>query len=178
MSALGLRALAVSRDLLERRVREAPGSANDAQVLAMLSGCRRGGSAVAGILDASGDPLGLKSDEIAWCAATVSYCLACAEPGEDRDAVPHGYRASVAEIVTDAKARGFWRGPSERPELGWLAVWTRAGQDPLRGGLGHVGRVSWVGDSTYSTVEGNHNDQVAEVAHTLVEADLRGWVVT
>lgn len=172
---LRLRALAAAREHLARRIREAPGKAIDPQVSAYLGSCRRGGTSAAGILDLTGSPLGLLDDATAWCAAFASWCLAVSGPtlGE---VVPHGYRISVAELVQDAKARSCWRGPTERPELGWLAIWTRAGGDPLRGGTGHVGRVSRLEVETYRTIEGNHGDAVAEVAHRYDEPSLRGWV--
>lgn len=178
MTDLGLRALASARLLLDRKPREIPGLQHDPQILAILGSCRRGGSFVAGILDLSGNPLDLKADEWAWCAATASWCLATAEPVLDPAGVPHGYRAAVHELVTDAKARDKWRGPAERPELGWLAVWRRNGKDPLRGQEGHVGRVSRIGSDTFATIEGNVGNTVDEVLHTYVETDLRGWVVT
>lgn len=178
MTDLGLRALEAARILLERKPREIPGPQHDPQILAILSGCRRGGTPVAGILDVTGEPLGLHADEDAWCAATASWELACAEPGKAIEAVPHGYRGAVHELVSDAKARGKWHGPSTRPELGWLAVWTRGGQDPVRGGKGHTGRVSRVGSDTFATIEGNVGNTMDEVLHTYVEADLRGWVET
>ena len=177
---LGLRALDVARDLLARRLREVPGPRHDPQISAMLGPCRRGGSPRAGICDLTGSPVGLVSDETAWCAAMASYCLAVALGGDLAEiaATPHGYRISVRELVEGAKATGSWRGPTERPELGWLAIWTRGGADPLRGGQGHVGRVSRVGAADYSTIEGNHGNAVAEVTHSLSEPELRGWVAT
>lgn len=175
---LGLRALAAAREHLAAGIRETPGPGSTPQVSAYLQPCRRGGSPVAGILDLTGAPLGLRDDSTAWCAAFASWCTAVASPGLDPDEVAHGYRAAVAELVTDAKARGRWRGPTERPELGWLAIWTRAGGDPVRGGTGHVGRVSWIGDATYQCVEGNTSDRVAEVTHTFADDSLRGWIAT
>jgi hypothetical protein len=182
-SRLGLRALGVAREQLAFRVRETPGPGSTPQVSAYLQPCRRGGSPVAGILDLTGSPLGLSDDATAWCAAFASWCTATACPGLDPEEVAHGYRASVAELVADAKARGAWRGPAERPELGWLAIWTRAGGDPVRGGTGHVGRVSFLfvdedGVEGFRCIEGNHNDEVAEVAHRFDDPTLRGWIAT
>ncbi len=178
LSRLGLRALETAREHLAAGIRETPGPGSTPQVSAYLQPCRRGGSPVAGILDLTGAPLGLRDDSTAWCAAFASWCTAVASPGLDPDEVAHGYRAAVAELVTDAKARGRWRGPADRPELGWLAIWTRAGGDPVRGGTGHVGRVSWIGDATYQCVEGNTSDRVAEVTHTFADDSLRGWIAT
>jgi hypothetical protein len=175
---LGLRALEVAREQLDAQVRETPGPGSTPQVSAFLQPCRRGGTPVAGILDLTGTPLGLRDDATAWCAAFASWCTAVSDPGLDPSQVAHGYRAAVAELVQDAKARGAWRGPTERPELGWLAVWTRAGGDPVRGGTGHVGRVSWVGGATFQCIEGNTSDRVAEVTHTLADDTLRGWIAT
>lgn len=173
---LGLRALEAAREHLALGIRETPGPASTPQVSAYLEPCRRGGSPVAGILDPSGDPLGLRDDSVAWCAAFASWCVAVSDPGLDPEEVAHGYRAAVAELVADAKARGKWRGPTERPEFGWLAIWTRAGGDPVRGGTGHVGRVSWIGGATFQCIEGNTSDRVAEVTHTFADDTLRGWI--
>jgi len=179
MSSLGQRSLDVARDHLARRVREVPGRGIDPQVSAYLVSCRRGGTAGAGILDLTGVALGLRDDDTAWCAAFASHCMAvsmlCADT-DDVERAPHGFRAAVHEIVSDSKARGFWRGPTDRPELGWLAIWTRGAGDPLRGGTGHVGRVSWIGGSTYATIDGNVNNSVVEVMHSMADLELRGWV--
>jgi hypothetical protein len=80
---LGPRIADAARDLLAQGVREVPGPGDDAVVSAMLYPCRRGGSAVAGILDATGTRLGLVADSYAWCAATRSYVLWRAIDGTD-----------------------------------------------------------------------------------------------
>jgi hypothetical protein len=177
LTSLGERSLAIAREYLARGVTEAE---DGDQVLAILYACRRGGGATAGILDASGIRMQLTLDD-AWCAAFASFCLALAIDGTDpadRAACPHGYRCSVRELVEDAKRLRTWRGPTERPELGWLAIWPRGGQNPLRGGTGHVGRVSWIGDATFEAIEGNTTDRVGQVMHTFADDRLLGWIVT
>ncbi len=176
---LGLRALDVARELLEQGVRELPGPGSEPLVSAMLHPARRGGSAVAGILDATGALLRLTDDATAWCAAMASYCLALAidrlDPA-DAAACPHGYRLSVAELVADARARGTWRPrDGHEPRPGDLAIWTRAGGDPRRGGTGHVARVE-VADRTLVTIGGNEGDAVRRTEHRRDDPALVGWI--
>jgi hypothetical protein len=177
--SLGLRALDVAREHLERGVREVPGPGTDPQVLAYHYPARRGGSPVAGILDATGARLGLADDGLAWCASFASFCLSLAIDGTadaDRLACPHGYRCSVAELYADAKARGSLRPPSWRPRPGDLALWRRAGGDPSRGGTGHVARVLSVSETGFRCIDGNSQDAVVETAHTWGEPSLVGWI--
>jgi len=178
---LGLRALDVAREHLG--VRERPGPANEPQVLAYHYAARRGGSPVAGILDATGTRLGLDADAYAWCASFASYCLALAIDGTDdadRAACPHGYRVSVAELVADAKPRGAWRDVSGGHVLepGDLAIWMRAGGDPRRGGTGHVSRVELYDrvSGTITTIGGNEGDEVRRSTHRDSDPNLVGWI--
>jgi len=178
---LGLRALDVAREHLG--VRERPGPANEPQVLAYHYAARRGGSPVAGILDATGTRLGLNADAYAWCASFASYCLALAIDGTDdadRAACPHGYRCSVAELVADARARGTWWDDSGGyvPEPGDLAIWMRAGGDPRRGGTGHVSRVELYDrvSGTITTIGGNEGDEVRRSTHRDNDPNLVGWI--
>ena len=179
--SLGLRALDVAREHIG--VRELPGPANAPQVVAYHYAARRGGSPVAGILDATGTRLGLDADSYAWCASFASYCLALAIDGTedaDRAACPHGYRCSVAELVADARARGTWLSDDgdTLPAPGDLAIWTRAGGDPRRGGTGHVSRVESYDqrDGTIVTIGGNEGDEVRRATHRLDEESLVGWI--
>lgn len=176
---LGERALDVAREMLLQGIREVPGPGSSAQVSAFLYPARRGGTPVAGILDATGARLGLVDDATAWCAAFASYCLALAIDGtdeRDRAACPHGYRVAVAELVQDARARGTWRPSGYRPAPGDLAIWRRAGGDPTRGGTGHVARVLSADALGFRCIGGNEQDAVRESAHTWGEPSLVGWV--
>ena len=114
----------------------------------------------------NGKPLGLTAGE--WCAAFFCWC--------DREAggaiIP---RAAVAEVWHDAVNAGLAREGTVTPKPGWGAIFARAGEDPRTGGHGHIGRVETVhADGTYSCIEGNHGDAVAEVNHKPGEAI--GWV--
>lgn len=173
--SLGLRALDVARELLAQGVRERPGPASEPIVSAMLYPARRGGTPVAGILDATGTRLGLTADATAWCAAMASYCLAMAiERGAEPS--PHGYRLAVAELVADARALGTWRERGYRPQPGDLAIWTRAGGDPRRGGTGHVARVEGYDplSDRIITIGGNEADSVRRQVHEAREPI--GWI--
>lgn len=183
---LGLRALDVAREHLG--VRELPGPANAPQVVAYHYAARRGGSPVAGILDATGTRLGLDADAFAWCASFASYCLALAIDGTDdadRAACPHGYRVSVAELVADARALGTWREGVDmrRVQVGDLAIWRRAGGDPRAGGTGHVARVSRLPERLFRAdyggflaIGGNEADAVRETPHQWDGPDLVGVI--
>lgn len=182
---LGERIADVAREYLARSVRELPGAANDPQIASMLYPCRRGGTAVAGILDASGDRVAMLADSTAWCAAFRSFVLFLAGSwtcDEDRAACPHGYRISVREIVEDARHLGTLR-PADGtylPRVGDAAIWTRAGGDPLRGGTGHVATVIAVqvdGDRIrFTTIGGNEADAVRESEHVIGEPGLVAFV--
>lgn len=182
---LGERALDVAKGLLASPPREIAGTAADPRISAMLYPARRGGSAVAGIADASGALLGLSSDETAWCAAFGSFCLALALQRDDdleMDRVPHGYRLACWELVDDARKRGTWKDvasiPRYVPKVGDLVLWRRDGGDPrVKGQTGHVGRIAEIlDDQHFTSIEGNHGNTVAAVGHRFDEADLVGFV--
>jgi hypothetical protein len=109
-----------------------------------------------------------------WCAAFVSWCAK--QAAREGEAIPHAYRASVAELWKDAVASSAARPPSYRPRAGDLAIYKRSGVDPTKGGIGHVGRVAVApdADGKYETIEGNHGGAVARVQHTF--GDTVGWV--
>src|SRR6185369_1125601 len=154
---LGERALALARGYLAKGIREVPpGSNTSPDIKAFLAPCERGGKL-----------LGLTAAE--WCAATACAAMENALlPGE---VGPHGYRAAVAELCVDARGTGCLRPPSYRPRLGDLAIFGRSGENPLTGGKGHVGRVTVEVDASghYKSIDGNHNDAVAEVARVVGE---------
>jgi len=110
-------------------------------------------------------PLGLRG--VPWCAAFASWC--------DRQAGGSmHYVASVAMLWSDAKRLGNARPANEDPEIGWLAIFARAGQDPRIGGEGHTGRVISFGPRTVSTIDGNHNNEVMVV--TRDRSEVLGWI--
>lgn len=161
--SLGERATAVALQELQKGVREVPdGSNTGPDIRKYLAGCERGGRR-----------LGLSSGN--WCAAFACYCAFQAADAED--SVPHRWRAAVAEIWADALAVGAAHlADTYVPRVGDLAIYKRSGGDPTRGGIGHVGRVVRPpgADGSYETVEGNHENRVAQVKHTL--GDAVGWV--
>jgi len=76
-------------------------------------------------------------------------------------------------------------GPRANPRIveylagrGDLPIWRRAGGDPRHGGPGHVGRLEVEADAAgaVTSVEGNHDNQVARVKHSTHEPDLVGWI--
>jgi len=95
----------------------------------------------------------------------------------------HGWRASVFEVTQDAKSRGRWHSAGDvragryRPKVGDLLVSARAGQEPERGGAGHVERASrWGEDGTLWTVGGNENDTWVEAPFDIGGPTFRGVV--
>jgi len=149
---------ALERALGELGQREVAGPRANPRISEYLAGCVRHGA-----------PLGLVSDEIAWCAAFAGWC----EQGQG-----HAWRAAVAELVADAVAAGTWREVGYQAKCGDLPIWKRAGGDPRHGGPGHVGRleVEADADTVFTSIEGNHDNQVARVKHSTHEPDLVGWI--
>jgi hypothetical protein len=86
-----------------------------------------------------------------WCAAFVAYCVG--QAGRNMYAPNYGdgvrYPASVASWVDWARAAGRW---SRTPRRGRLFAIARAG-------LSHLGFVTEAHpDATFSTIEGNSNE--------------------
>lgn len=166
--SLGERALVVMRRT--RGEREEGGENRGAVVRWALAGATRlvGGREVSlGVLE--GD----------WCAGAVGASeLEAALPGEK---LPP-WRGAVWELARDAQEAGTWRevGAYE-PQPGDLAVFGRAGEDPRRGGRGHVGRVSRAPDvaGRFATIDGNVNDAISEVEREVRSETqpVLGWIV-
>lgn len=159
----GAAALAVALQELAAGAREEPSWSNTGpRIRQYLAGCVRD-------VDKDGDldKLGLPAGE--WCAAFVGWC--------DHEAgAPRTWRAAVWEICADARAAGMLRGLDYQPRPGDLAIFGRSGQNPLRGGLGHVARVERFDGATYTTVDGNHGNRVARVERSLPDPALVGWI--
>ncbi|NUP06719.1 MAG: CHAP domain-containing protein [Polyangiaceae bacterium] len=171
--SLGERALAIA--LKELGVAETPGPKHTQRILDFLKVCigrpERGAAA-------AGKPLGLASDEIAWCAAFQSWCML--QAANEGDVLPHEPRAAVWEIVADARERGTFRDVSTgyRPNVGDLGIYKRAGGDPrIKGQNGHVDRVETIGAEAYTAIGGNENNQVRREAQRYDASDIAGWIV-
>jgi hypothetical protein len=178
--SLGLRALEIARQQLLLNVREVAGPKANAQISAYLDLCRRTGGPRAGMpasdADVGLDLFGPKtSDEIAWCAAGASWC--CRQVA-GVDEAPHGYRAAVHELVSDARKLGTWRALASGyvAQPGDLAISARAGGDPTKGGTGHVERVESVGPHEVVTIGGNENNTWLRGPLSLIDPNLRGWI--
>lgn len=165
-SSLGLRALELSLVELAADVREEPSGSNDGpRIRVYRAGAMR-----------KGRPL--RAGPGPWCAYAASWAAWTAEqdsppPGSP---VPHGWRASVAELIDDARAEGAWHdaGDGYQPAPGDLACFGRAGGDPRRGGAGHVGRVESVTPETVTTIDANVGDRWARVTRPM--ASVLGWI--
>lgn len=160
--SLGERALDVMRRKLGER--EAGGENRGAVVRWALGGALRR-------VDGREVPLGVL--EADWCAGSCGASEHdAALPGE---ALPT-WRGAVWELVRDAIEAGTWREVgSYAPQSGDLAVFGRAGEDPRRGGRGHVGRVRLAQGRRVTTIDGNVNDAVSEAERDV--GDVLGWIV-
>lgn len=162
-------ALARARAALEVGVAEIAGPQSHPLIREALAGCMRGGA-----------PVGLTSDETDWCAAFASWsALGAAHDGTPGGAgAPHGWRISVRELVEDARASGAWRDISTgyTPAVGDLAILARAGEDPRRGGRGHVARVESVSADGYMTIGGNESNRVKRTERLRADPALVGWI--
>lgn len=162
-------ALARVKACLELGVAEIAGPKSNPIIRDMLAGCVRGGSLV-----------GLTSDETEWCAACASWsALAPAKDGLGAGAgAPHAWRIAVHELVEDARESGAFRDASTgyTPAVGDLAIWARAGEDPRRGGRGHVARVESVDADGFVTIGGNESNAVRRTRHLRAEPALVGFI--
>ncbi len=161
---IGERALALA--VAELGVHEDPRSSNTGpRVREYLAGCER-----------NSKPLGLTSG--AWCAAFASWCGWMSVT--TFEVPPHLWRASVAELVEDARTSGAWSQsagswPHCRP--GDLAVFSRGYGNPLLGGQGHVGRVESLILNGFTSIEGNSGDRVARVHRLFSDHELLGFIM-
>lgn len=166
---LGERALAIA--IGELGVSEEPiGSNTGVKVREYLLGCVRGGK-----------PLRLAVAP--WCAAFVGWQDAIArlraQSASDYSEPPCRWRAAVAELVADAREAGAWQPVGDYvPAPGDLAVFRRNGQDPTKGGEGHVARVETSPDvhGFYTTIGGNEDHRVARTKRTVKDPELLGWI--
>ena len=153
----------LARALAEVGVHETPGPASTARIDEYLATAIRGDV-----------PLKLRGDsEFSWCAAFASWC-----------GLPDGMtpRASVAELIADARALGLWRSGDmwHDPKPGDLACYARAGGDPRRGGLGHVNRcIEQVGGGKFRAVGGNETHPSGGAVNVSVRplTEPIGWIV-
>lgn len=107
----------------------------------------------------------------AWCAHFVSTSL------EKTGGSPFGHQASVAGILAWGKQnKGHFISSSDakanpgRLKVGDVVVWKQAGKS-------HVGLLTAVNsDGTFSTIEGNTSDKVAQRKHKFSDPGLTGFV--
>lgn len=166
---LALRALQLAQRELAAGVREATGRNDGAQIARYFTGARRR-SPVTGEEQATGWAAGWD-----WCAAAASWC---AYESMRDVAPPHGWRIAVHEMVTDSRESGSWRDAASGyvPQVGDLCVLARAGGDPRRGGLGHIGRVELVDGGEVVTVDGNAGVAWGVARRRLGDPSIVGWV--
>ena len=131
---LGARAAQFSYEEQRDGVREDPPGSNRG---ARIDQYRRG-------MGAPGDP---------WCA--WGFCFAAYAVLQPGESLPHAYTGAVAEIVRTGSFHP--RRDGYVPSLGDGAVWKRNGEDPTRGGHGHIGRLLVEPDSAgrFESIEAN-----------------------
>jgi len=127
---------------LSNRVKEVPGAASNPEVEKYFEVT----------------PLGRQKDDVAWCAAFVSWCVKTSGGSKK----PVAYSARAADWLNNGES-------VSGPEYGAVAV-----TKPLaKGASGHVGFVtSWDGTSV-KLLGGNQGDSVCEQNFRI--ADVRGW---
>jgi hypothetical protein len=91
-------------------------------------------------------------------------------------------RASVAELIADARKLGLWRSGDvwRDPQPGDLACYARAGGDPRKGGLGHVNRVIERVDAGHVRCVGGNEPHPSGGAVNISVRSLTepiGWIV-
>ena len=109
-----------------------------------------------------------------WCGFGFCYAgYSALQPGE---VLPHAYSGRVAEIVRTGTFHP--KGDGYAPCLGDGAIYKRGGQDPTKGGNGHIGRLTVLPDATgrFEDIEANSGDAWAQRVHQLDEPDFLGWL--
>ena len=179
-STFALRSLEQAEREIAAGVHEVPdGSNSGPRVSQYLARCVRGGIWQDGELVGEhfiGTPAH-PFDGAPWCSGAVGLCdEAAARPG---DRIPP-WRASVYERIVDAKAMGTWHpiGDGYVPQVGDHGVFARDGQEPERGGHGHINWVTLVTleAGVFATLDPNHNNGWGRVTRNLNDKDLRGFV--
>jgi hypothetical protein len=167
--------------------REIPGPEHSPRILSYSENCRRGGRllTVADVLAPSGlhydalwrggVALPAPSDEWPWCAMLQSAALLAAlRPGERP---PHSLRVSVRELVEDGRATDMLRGLDYSPLPGDLAIYRRAGGNPLTGGSGHVRAVlAHLEARMANMVGGNEGNRIQVGPSSLDDPDLVAYL--
>lgn len=158
--------LHLQRAIAELGQTEIPGPPSNKRIDAYLATCIRAGK----VIGLRGD------DQFSWCAAFVGW-----------SGLPRGLvsRAAVWELCADARREGLLRLPGSgyEPRPGDLAIYERAGQNPLKPGqLGHVNRVRALTSSTVRTIGGNESDPARPGLPSAVreserrKADVIAWI--
>lgn len=159
--SLGQRSIEIAQ--IEIGVGEVPhGSNTGPRIKQFLAPCVRNGKL-----------LGLTAGN--WCAAFACHCAFTA--AIDPETPPHQYRCSVAELWEDAVKNGVAKSINYKPKIGDLVIFKRDGNDPTKGGEGHVGRVlEEINDlGEFKTIEGNENNCVC-IVNRKIDTNLAGWI--
>jgi len=159
--------------------REIPGPVHNDVILSYSMHARRGGifrgvDAGGAPMWEGGFPLRAPSDEWAWCAYLQSETLRNALlTGE---VPPHGLRAAVHELVTDARKAETLRGLDYVPRPGDLGIEARVGEDPLHGGRGHVWCVVRNDGRRSLGLGGNENNKIECNWRDRRAPAMRAWI--
>lgn len=100
-----------------------------------------------------------------WCAIFVSWCAY--QAGILGDIVPYK-QASVTQFKNDYSSRGRLNRKPTKPKKGDIFI-------QLENGAGHTGIVVSSTNSSYTTIEGNYQNKVAQVSRSLSDSTLTGF---
>ncbi len=171
-----LRALELAlAELAGGGVAELPGAHHNPRILEYHSVCLAHPIRGASIAN---KPLGLRTDEDAWCAAFASWCNVRSTLPGDRVLPPRG---AVWELVADAVQAGRFRSRTTdyKPRAGDLLILGRAGGDPrIPGQSGHVTRAVIDADARgdLRCVGGNEENRIKLGPRSTRDADYVGAI--
>lgn len=154
--------LAAARAELERGVRE-EGGHNAGPEIAKYFGAGPLADPARGGPTRGGKPTGW-APGWDWCAAAVGWCGL------------RPWRISVREIVADAIDAGRFEAADATPQPGWLGIYKRDGQDPRKGGSGHVDVVESIEPGKITTISPNAGDRWQRVTRPWADESRVGWV--
>lgn len=156
--------LAAARAELDRGVRE-EGGRNNGDEVAKYFGAGPLADPARGGPTRGGKPTGW-APGWDWCAAAVGWCGA------------RPWRIAVREIVSDAIDAGRLEAADAEPLPGWLGIYRREGQDPRKGGSGHVDVVESVSKTGVVSISPNSGDRWQRVTRPRNDPSRVGWVRT
>ncbi len=178
----GLRELAFLGGEFGLGPKEIPGARHNQRIVDYGESCRRGGI----FLGVDGDGQAIweggarvsgSTDEEAWCAKLQSAALVAT--WRLGDPIHYYPRISVREWWEDAVRLGTARPPEYDPRPGDKAILGRDGEDPTKGGKGHIRAVvQRLPGLDYLGIGGNERNTILCDVHSTRDPGVRGWIVS